>query len=217
MSIHVRRVKTEIRKEQLTKAVLRVIATSGVRRLSMARVAQHVGLVPSAIYRHFRSKDEMLGAMLEFIGRSFQQNVADVCAQTADPLGRLKLLLMRHMSLIRSNAGIPRVVYSEEVFSGSALRKRMLREIIVGYLARIAEIVRDGQTRGSVRRDLDPGSVSLCFLGLIQPAVLLWHLSDGEFDVILHTERGWKIFVESIVPRSAPARATRSRPPKARG
>jgi hypothetical protein len=36
------------------------------------------------------------------------------------------------------------------------------------------------------------------FLGLIQPAAILWNLSDGEFDVTKHAEKGWQLFQETI-------------------
>lgn len=77
----------------------------------------------------------------------------------------------------------------------------MLHQIIAGYLERISGIVRDGQRGGRIRRDLDPAAVSLAFLGLIQPAVLLWHLSDMNYDVARHAELSWKIFSESIAAR----------------
>jgi hypothetical protein len=36
------------------------------------------------------------------------------------------------------------------------------------------------------------------FLGLIQPAALLWHLSEGEFDVTQHVEKAWNLLSETL-------------------
>ena len=36
------------------------------------------------------------------------------------------------------------------------------------------------------------------FLGLIQPAVILWLISDGAFEVATHAERAWQIFSQTI-------------------
>src|SRR3989304_7015229 len=110
--------KTEERREQLTQAVLEIISTHGLRRLSVARVARRVGLVPSAIYRHFRSKEQMLDAALDFIRERLMQNVSAVCEETKDPLERLKRLSMRHARLIRESQALPRIVFSEEIYSG---------------------------------------------------------------------------------------------------
>jgi hypothetical protein len=39
------------------------------------------------------------------------------------------------------------------------------------------------------------------FLGLIQPLVILFHLSDGGFDVNKHIEGAWPVFVDAIKVR----------------
>jgi hypothetical protein len=40
------------------------------------------------------------------------------------------------------------------------------------------------------------------FLGLIQPAGILWHMSEGRFDVTKHVEKAWRIFSESVLLKS---------------
>ncbi len=66
---------TQIRREQIAEAALQLVASQGLRRLSVAAVARRVGLVPSGIYRHFRSKDEILSAVLERIEQRLLENV----------------------------------------------------------------------------------------------------------------------------------------------
>ena len=56
---------TRIRRDQIAEAALSLVASEGLRRLSVAAVAQRVGLVPSGLYRHFKSKDEILKAVME--------------------------------------------------------------------------------------------------------------------------------------------------------
>ena len=58
---------TDIRQEQIVQAALGVVASHGLRGLTVQRVARQLGLAPSALYRHFRSKDEVLTAVLALI------------------------------------------------------------------------------------------------------------------------------------------------------
>jgi hypothetical protein len=32
------------------------------------------------------------------------------------------------------------------------------------------------------------------FLGMIQPAAIIWNLSDGEFDLVQHSKNAWNCF-----------------------
>ena len=70
------KLQTRIRREQIAEAALHLVAGEGVKRLSIAAVARRVGLVPSGIYRHFKSKDAMLDAVLELLDSKLQANVA---------------------------------------------------------------------------------------------------------------------------------------------
>ena len=114
---------TEIRQEQLAQAALSLITTRGLKGLSVARVARRVGLVPSAVYRHFEGKDELLDAVLELIRERLNANVVQASQDATDAFQVLRRLVMAHVRLIRENEGILSVVFSEEVQNGALNEK----------------------------------------------------------------------------------------------
>jgi AcrR family transcriptional regulator len=187
-------IKTEIRQEQIARAALVLIARHGLNHLSIGALAREVGVVPSAVYRHYRGKDEVLESVLDLISRSLLGNVAAVCQATPDALERLHFLLMRHVQLVRHHAGIPRVLFSEEIFAGNSARRHRAYKTLQGYLDEIAGIVGKGQQQGQIRADISPDTAAVMFLGLIQPAIILWLMSKGAFDVARHGERAWCLY-----------------------
>lgn len=189
---------TEVRQEQIAEAALEMLATRGVSELSMADIARRVGLVPSAIYRHFRGKDEVLDAVLELIGQRLLSNVQAVQGEGGKHLERLRRLLMRHVRFVRENQAVPRIVFSEEITSRNPARKAKAHGIIRAYLDRVAEMARAAQEEGEIRSDVDPETVALLLLGIVQPGAVLWHLSDGRFDVTKHAERAWRLVRAAI-------------------
>lgn len=189
---------TEIRQEQITQAALSLIASDGLKGLSVARIALRVGIVPSAIYRHFKSKDEVIDGVLDFIQDRLLGNVDAVCVETRDPLERLRLLLMRHVKLIRENQAIPRIIFSEDVYGGHPDRRAKVYRIIWDYLNQVGELIGQGQKEGRMRSDINTETAALMFLGIIQPAAILWHMSNGSFDITKHTEKAWEIFIKVI-------------------
>lgn len=193
-----KKMDTEIRQEQIVHAALGLIAQRGLRQLSVARIARQVGLVPSAIYRHYKSKDDVIDAILDQVRRKLLDNVRLVCGETSDPVECLHRLLFLHVQLIRENKSLPRVIFSEEIYTGHSERRRKVYDTISAYLEQVAVIVRRGQTLGVIRAEMPPPVVAVIFLGLIQPAAILWQMSDGEFDVTKHAEKAWEIFQASI-------------------
>ena len=135
------KLQTKIRQEQIAEAALRLVAAEGMEALSVAKIARHVGVVPSALYRHFRSKDEVLDAVLELIGAKMMANAQAVLTETGDPLEQLRRLLMRHIELIRQNQAIPRIIFSEDIFGGNRRRKARTYAMVQRFLGEIARIV----------------------------------------------------------------------------
>ena len=183
---------TEVRQEQILEAALDVVSRKGMKGLNLGAVARRVGLVPSALYRHFDNKDGIIDALLGLIESRLLGNVAAVRHETKDPLLALELLLRRHVRLIRENAGIPRVVFSEEVYGANSQRKAQVYELLQKYLGHVAGFFGEAQQDGLVRTDLSPDELSVMFLGLVQPAAILWHVSDGGFDVTRQAEKAWR-------------------------
>jgi AcrR family transcriptional regulator len=190
---------TEIRRQQIAEAALELVASQGLRRLSVAAVARRVGLVPSGIYRHFKSKDEILAAVLDRIEQRLLANVEAARLEHTDPLECLKDVLMRHIRFIREGRAIPRMIFSDDVHAGNPARKQRVLEIFSRYTGEVGEIVRLGQAQGRIRPELDVRTVSMMLFGIIVPAGILWHLTEGGFDVTHHAERAWQLLESAIV------------------
>src|ERR1035441_3910206 len=75
--------KTEIRQQQIARAATRLLAKRGWEQVSLAGIAKAVGVVPSAVYRHFSGKDQVLDAVLDLVAQSFQTNL-QAARDTAD-------------------------------------------------------------------------------------------------------------------------------------
>lgn len=193
------------RREQIAQAALHLIATQGLSGLSMAALARSVGLVPSAIYRHFRGKEDILDAVVDALRQRLLRNVRRVTEEAEDPLEQLKRLLALHVRLILEHHSLPRVLFSGEIYAGHPDRKARLFEAVSAYLGEVAAIVRRGQEQHRIREEVNPETAAVLFLGVIQPAAILRHLSDGEFDAAKHVERAWPLFRQAIAAPSGAA------------
>ena len=193
-----RKTDTEQRQEQITQAALDLINDQGVSGLSIAGIARRVGIVPSALYRHFASKDAVIDAVLDLIRQRLLDNVVHVREQTDVPLEQLRLLLIRHAFLLDENRAIPSVVFSEAVYTGAPERKSRVTGIITDYLKEIQAIIALGQQDGSIHKKIEPATAAVLFMGMILPAAILSNISEGLFDITAHVKNVWPAFVRSV-------------------
>jgi len=195
------RMDSKQRKEQLMHHSLEIISRSGLRGLSMAGLARLVGLVPSAIYRHYPNKQLLILAIFEHLREHVFANIKEACASVQDPLERLRIILMQNITLIRHFQAIPRILLSDSVYSGSQESRRMAYDMIRSVQARIAKIIVEGQVHGQIRSELNPHDVAVLFWGIMPPTAILWILSNERFDVSRHVEQAWELFRRAIATR----------------
>lgn len=208
-----RRMMGDARRDQIAQAVMEIAAEQGARAISVAAVASRIGVAPSALYRHYPSKDAMLSATLGRMSERMLANLERARASAAGPLEALEHLLMLQIELIRGSRGLPFFVFSEGLGGGPAHRDAF-HALVRGFRARLAAVFREGQQRGDVRADVPAESLAVAFIGLYVPPAVLWNLSRGRFDITAQARRGWSVFRDGIRPPGGGgrAKARRTRP-----
>lgn len=63
---------TEERRAEIVEAMLRVMARQGYAKASIAAVAREAGLAPGLLHYHFRTKEEILLALIERLAKSVE-------------------------------------------------------------------------------------------------------------------------------------------------
>ncbi len=189
---------TGIRQEEIILAALTLVANQGVKSMTIERIARIVGIVPSAIYRHFNNKSEILEAVLDMIGNRMKKNVIEANQENDNSLEAIRSLLMRQVQLIMEFSAIPQIIFSEEAYRENQELKSALHNMIMSFINVLTEIVKKGQKEGRIRTDMEPQRIAIMFLGLFQPSAFLYHLSDGRFDIVKQVDITWKMFRKAI-------------------
>jgi len=189
---------TGIRQEEIILAALTLVANQGVKSMTIERIARIVGIVPSAIYRHFNNKSEILEAVLDMIGNRMKKNVIEANQENDNSLEAIRSLLMRQVQLVMEFSAIPQIIFSEEVYRENQELKSALHNMIMSFISVLTEIVKKGQEEGRIRTDMEPQRIAIMFLGLFQPSAFLYHLSDGRFDIVKQVDITWKMFRKAI-------------------
>ena len=189
---------TSVRQDQIAETAFQMLSENASKRLHIKDIAARMGLAPSALYRHFRNRDALMSAVLELIRSKLYKNIEAVRQGGDDAVERLRELLARHMRLIRERHGIPRILFSDELWGQNQERRQKMYRIVTGYLAEVEDIVREGQRNGRIREDIPAKAVARMFFGMVQPAALLWHMSGGSFDIEEHIALTWPVFARTI-------------------
>ncbi|MDR7866032.1 MAG: TetR/AcrR family transcriptional regulator [Sporomusaceae bacterium] len=186
---------TETRRDEIITASLKLIEEKGLDNLSVADIAAAINLVPSAIYRHFGGKEDIIECLVDFVDRSLQANVARVAGGKA-AVEKLELLYKLHTDFLRTQPAIPLIMFS--LLAGNrnpALKQRMI-SVIASYVAEVRNIIAKGQPQGEIAAAIDPMSAALLFVGMIQPLIILNQAGDNSVDAF--KKPLWDVYARGI-------------------
>ena len=182
------------RKEEIVLTAIDIISEGGIQNLSMAKIADRIGFTDAAMYKHFKSKNEMLIFMVDLIEKMLIGRMKEHSKQFKDPLERLKSILSFQFRFIEENRGIPRILFSEALqFKDDKLTKKTTN-ILHQYLEIIKETMLEAKENGSIKSTTDTNTISFIFLGMIQSTVVLWTLGGCKFSLKQREETLWKGF-----------------------
>jgi len=187
---------TGVRREEIILASLSLVEQYGLDNLNIVSIAKTIDLVPSAIYRHFGGKEEIIESLIEFAGAYLQSNISQTLLAESHGIGRLELLFKLHVKLIKEQRAIPRMLFSLLSSDKNIYLKQKMLLVINKYVENIEKIIVEGQLKGEILPEVDVRAAGLLFLGLVQPLAVLSQSDDQLINS--YSEPLWEIYRRSI-------------------
>jgi AcrR family transcriptional regulator len=104
---------TEIRKLEIIEAARKLIIRKGSEHLTVRNIAGEINLTEAAIYRHFRSKRDILLFLSDFLTAQMVEELQEASAARRVSLKTVDQVLRSHLSVIEQRRGISFLVFAE--------------------------------------------------------------------------------------------------------
>ena len=190
------------RKAQILNAAEGVFTKRGFNEARMDDIAEKTGLSKGTLYLYFKSKDDLIIAILERIfQREFRQleDLQQDDISASDAMMKLTDLITKDIvSMLRL---IP-IIYN---FLALAFRnkyvQRALKDYINHYLNILIPIIQRGIDAGEFR-SVDAREVAIAAGAIIEGTMLLWVYDKSIIDPERHIRSGMKLLLEGVQTRT---------------
>jgi AcrR family transcriptional regulator len=157
------------RREDIFRAVFRIVGERGVTSLTTTALAEEVGVTTGALFRHFPSRDAILQ---EAVGYALARIEGTFPPAHLPPMERILRLARNRVRLFESDPGLAWLMRSEQAYlTLPAGAVRRLRAVVGRSTAYIGEAIRDGVGQGSIRSDVEPEALLVVVMGTIHALV----------------------------------------------
>ncbi|MFA7289950.1 MAG: TetR/AcrR family transcriptional regulator [Melioribacteraceae bacterium] len=193
-----KRIDSETRKLQIIKAAMDIIAEGGSKSFVMVKIAERIGVTDAALYKHFKTKNDLLLFMLEGIDDVMVKKLIEHSEQYSEPKDKLKNILTYQFHFIQKNKSIPRILFSEALQYKDIRVKTKIKNIITKYKKYIEEIIQTGYDTGKIKSKINSEAAAIIFLGMIQFTVISWTLLDYSFSLKSREAVLWEEFSKIV-------------------
>ena len=194
-----KRETTKVRQKQIVDAARKVIIRYGSEHVTVKRIAQVVGISETAVYRHFKSKRDVLSLLIDDIENTLLSRSELTTINRPYTAETLEKAIKNHMSHVVQRRGVSFQIIAEIISLGDKRLNKKVYEVINKYTGRIREILAEGLKSGVVRSDIDLEAAATLFFGMTQGLVNTWALSQYSFNLEEKYTSTWKVFREAVI------------------
>lgn len=194
-----RQVDHDARRRQIIEALWRITTRGGLERASFRVIAREAGVSVNLIQHYFGTKDRLLVAALELLGRGAVERIrARTAALGEDPseralLGAIFAEFFPHDEVSRTTM-LLFIVFEAAALSHAGLARAEARRMTGSLITTVADLLRRAQATGRAPASIDPDREAVVLsstLTSVSQGVVGGHLSadDGRAAITYALDR----------------------------
>lgn len=173
------------RQIEIIEAATKRIDEHGIQDLTIKTLAADLNLSEAALYRHFKSKNEILLGLLTYFIEEMKGRL-DVILYNKDrsPSELLKDLFDSQLKTFVQKPSVVSVIFSESIFQFNKELSSTVSSMMELMQNHIETIVKKGQANGSFSKIVGVSTTTTIIMGGMRITVLKWKLSGHKSDLI---------------------------------
>ncbi len=172
------------RQIEIIEAATKRIDEHGIQDLTIKTLAADLNLSEAALYRHFKSKNEiLLGLLTYFIEEMKDRLTILLSKKDGTPSELLKDLFDSQLKTFVQKPSIVSVIFSESIFQFNKELSSTVTSMMELMQNHIEGIIKKGQANGSFNKMVGVSTTTTIIMGGMRITVLKWKLSGHKSDL----------------------------------
>jgi len=190
---------SEERKDQIMNAAEEVFTQKGLDNARMDDIAEETGLSKGTLYLYFKSKDDLIAAILD---RIFQREFRAFGNVDLSTMSATDAIWLFTDTVIKDIKVILRLMPIAYEFLALAFRNKVVQKALKIYLNRYMDIFTPTIQRGIETgefRQVDVKEVGIAIGAIVEGTLLLWIYDSSMVEPEKHIRSGMKLLLEGLL------------------
>jgi len=179
------------RQIEIIEAATHRIDQFGIQELTIKNLAADLNLSEAALYRHFKSKNDILLGLLTYFIVEMEVRIRKIISNNEKPPSEIiKQIFKSQLDTFAQNPAIVSVIFSEGIFQFNKELSDKISTMMTVMQNNISTLIGRGLESGTYGKLLGADSITTIIMGSMRMVVLKWKLSGNTSDL---TNDGKKI------------------------
>ena len=171
------------RQSEIIHAAIKLIGEGGIQALTIKNLSAEIGVVESALYRHFKSKTDVISALLDYLESIMASHFEGIKDMETSPFEKIEKLIQSQLQLFNETPSYAIVILSDGLYKNNKVLYDKLFNIMKSSRSTFVGIIEEGQKAGLIRDDVPSDHIAFIIMGSIRLNVNQWGLSGFGFDL----------------------------------
>ncbi len=171
------------RQLEIIEAAGKILTASGVGGLTIKNLAKEMKFSESAIYRHFRSKEEIIISLLEYLAASMDERYKKAVSSEQTPEEKFTALFQNQFSFFKKNPHFVVAVFSDGLMEESQRVNETILKIMGVKMKHLMPIILEGQQKKSFTNTITSDELMHIVMGTFRLQMFKWRVANFQFDI----------------------------------
>jgi len=190
-------------KESLILSTIEVISEQGLQGLTTREVAKRQGISESTIFKHYKSKNELILAVLEYFSQYDQAIIESLGLKAFKPIESIMYFVEAYVTYYENYPAITAITLSYEGLMREAELSAEVFRIFTKRITTIQFLIEKAKQQKEIPSFIDPKSLTDLIIGMERVVVLRWRLDNYSFSLKDHTLSTLKMLLNGLKIKSA--------------
>jgi len=187
------------RQTEIIDVTIDLIAKGGIQNFTMKSLAEEIGISEPAIYRHFKSKLEILLTILKSIRAEAMKIDQQNDCHEKWTISEIDQMLRMQIQRFIQKPSLASIIFAEEIFQNELQLSNAVLTIMNERSELMEMVIQREQERGAVRKDIRAHAIAQIIMGTVRFMVNKWNVSGNKYDLNKEYTENWAAIIKMIV------------------
>lgn len=176
--------QTSQRQYEIIQAAGKLLIEKGIKGLTTKNLAAEMGFSESALYRHFKNKEDIIVFLLDYLKQNIEQRLNEIAYSSALPSDKLEQVFKSQFAYFSQNPHFIVAVLSEGLIEDNTKITQSIWSIFHFKSQLLSQLIDQSKQAGEITTQIATPDILHILLGSFRLMMFRWKMAQFGFNLL---------------------------------